>query len=187
VRALAIAIALAPSLAAADVSVPSPGAKSKHAAKSGAEWQGKCAVRLEQARREAARREPIFAKAKVEEVPADDELMAGGKPQHLEGVELRIDEGLLSYPSGTQAPPQPEYFAATVVRRAKQWQDLSEVQARWAGQAPQGGNLSQYRQTHELEGTITAYHFRVGGLPLYRVVEGVIKPAVDECMKMSLE
>jgi hypothetical protein len=186
VRALATALLVA-APAFGDVSVPSPGAKTEHVAKGGVEWQGKCAVRLEQARREAAKREPIFAQAKVEEVPVDDELLSGGKPQHLEGVELRLDEGLIASRPGAQAAPRPEYFAAMVVRRAKQWQDLSEVQTRWSGDAPIGGNLSQYKQTHVLEGTITAYHFRLGGLALYRVVEGVIKPAVDECLKLSLE
>lgn len=183
-RLLWIGVALFPALAAADATVPVPGGKAEHAAKGGAEWQGRCAVRLEQAKREAAKREPIFAKALVEQVPVDEEMMASGHPSHLEGVGLRLDETIV-HDGAVDARPMPEYFGALVVRRSNQWQDIADVKARWSGEAPSGGNLSELKQTHVLEGTITAFRFRVRGLALYRVVEGVIKPAVDDCLKMG--
>jgi hypothetical protein len=183
-RSILLMLVVVPSLAAADATVPTPGGKTEHAVGAGLEWQGRCAARLERAKREAARREPIFARAVVQEVPVDEEMMAGGRPTHLEGVELRLDEVLLGRGEGT-GTPSPEYFGAVVIRRAKQWQDISDVTATWTGDAPNGGNLSQMRQTHVLEGTITGFHFRVRGLALYRVVEAVIKPAVDDCLRLG--
>jgi hypothetical protein len=123
-------------------------------------WVTQCSARLEQARAAAAVEVPAFAAA------------------HVVGADVYVDESTFSL--GT-----PVLFEAYVVPRRTQWSDPDVTVRRWTAVGAEP--LSIYRQSRELEGAIVAYHMSrlVTRAQLDHLVDGIFKPAVDDCLRLS--
>ncbi len=163
--------------------MPAPGKVAVAAGKkSGDRWQGKCAARLEKARLEAAKREPLFLMAKVDEVTREyAEPDNPDAKNTIDMVELRFDENSIDKKG-------PLYFAAEVQPRTHKWSaDDSMTSWAWSGEHGVERNISIYRQTSGFEGSIAS--FNMGRLipvdSLHKLVDAVFKPAVDDCLRLG--
>jgi hypothetical protein len=161
-----------PAAALADATVPK--------ARSGPAWVGRCAERLLRARDDAARFEPVFQLARVDEVRRGDLFPGAEDADAIEGVELHFDESTLGL-SGESVT-----FAAQVRARRSLWSDPGATSDRWTlGPTRDPRDLQFIRQTRALEGTVAVHRVwrRVTSPSIARLVENIFKPALDDCLR----
>ena len=135
-------------------------------------WKARCAVRMERARDEAARRDPAFAEAVVEaisrEVAAPGDPTARGTVDVVE-MTLYLRDGQFY---DARVDPDDASLAAT-----PRWTSATDEEL--AGRA---FDLMRYRKQHGLAGVLAARQAAPDRVKTFREI---FQRAVDDCLAMG--